>query len=69
VEYNKERPPSALGYRPLAPQAILPKQQGHGDMENALRFPHPDTPAATTDKGLTRSYNNTPLGTKTGLVT
>jgi hypothetical protein len=27
-----------------APQAILPKQQGHGDMENAARFPHPHPP-------------------------
>jgi putative transposase len=44
VEYNTERPHSALGYRPPAPQAILPKQPGHGDMENASRFPHPHTP-------------------------
>ena len=44
VEYNTERAYSALGYRPPAPQAILPKQQGHGDMENASRFPHPHTP-------------------------
>ena len=44
VEYNTERPHSALGYKPPAPQAILPKQQGHGDMENAARFPHPHTP-------------------------
>jgi hypothetical protein len=44
VEYNTERPHSALGYRPPAPQAILPKQPGHGDMENAPRFPHPHTP-------------------------
>jgi hypothetical protein len=22
----------------------LPKQPGHGDMENAARFPHPQTP-------------------------
>jgi len=43
-EYNTERPHSALGYRPPAPQAILPKQPGHGDMENAPRFPHPHTP-------------------------
>src|ERR1017187_8187550 len=45
VEYNTERPHSALGYRPPAPQAILPKQPGHGDVENAPRFPHPHTPA------------------------
>jgi putative transposase len=44
VEYNTERPHSALGYRPPAPPAILPKQPGHGDMENAPRFPHPHTP-------------------------
>jgi putative transposase len=44
VEYNTERPHSALGYRPPAPQAILPKQPGHGDVENASRFPHPHTP-------------------------
>jgi transposase InsO family protein len=44
VEYNTERPHSALGYRPPAPQAILPKPKGHGDMENAARFPHPHTP-------------------------
>src|ERR1019366_3770141 len=41
VEYNTERPHSALNYRPPGLQAILPKQEGHGDMENALRFPHP----------------------------
>ncbi|MGO9074054.1 MAG: IS3 family transposase [Terriglobales bacterium] len=44
VEYNTERPHSALGYKPPAPQAILPKQPGHGDMENASRFPHLHTP-------------------------
>src|SRR5208283_3006242 len=44
VEYNTERPHSALGYRPPTPQAILPKQPGHGDVENASRFPHPHTP-------------------------
>src|SRR5712692_2325913 len=44
VEYNTERPHSALGYKPPAPQAILPKQPGHGDVENAPRFPHPHTP-------------------------
>ncbi len=44
VEYNTERPHSALGYRSPAPQAILPRQPGHGDMENASRFPHPHTP-------------------------
>lgn len=44
VEYNTERPHLVLGYKPPAPQAISPKQQGHGDMENAPRFPHPHTP-------------------------
>jgi hypothetical protein len=28
-----------LGYRPPAPQAILPKP-GHGDVGNKTRFPH-----------------------------
>ena len=44
VLYNTVRPHSSLGYRPPAPTAILPKQQGHGDMENAARFPHLHTP-------------------------
>ena len=43
VEYNTERPHSALGYRPPAPQAILAKP-GHGDVENKTRFPHLHTP-------------------------
>jgi len=34
------------GLQATAPQAILPKQQGHGDMENAPCFPHPHTPGA-----------------------
>src|SRR6516164_393310 len=44
VHYNTVRPHSSLGYRPPAPQAILPKEMGHGDMENAARFPHLRTP-------------------------
>jgi putative transposase len=44
VHYNQVRPHSSLGYRPPAPKAILLKQEGHGDMENAARFPHPHTP-------------------------
>ena len=44
VHYNTVRPHSSLGYRPPAPQAILPKQKGHGDVENAARFPHLHTP-------------------------
>ena len=39
VEYNTERPHSALGYRPPAPQAILPKQLGHGDIGKRSAFP------------------------------
>jgi polyvinyl alcohol dehydrogenase (cytochrome) len=34
---------TALDYRPPAPQTIIPKP-GHGDMENASRFPHLHTP-------------------------
>jgi putative transposase len=44
VQYNTVRPHSSLGYRPPAPEAILPQQPGHGDVENAPRFPHPHTP-------------------------
>lgn len=44
VQYNTVRPHSSLGYKPPAPQAILPKEMGHGDMENAARFPHLHTP-------------------------
>ena len=44
VQYNTVRPHSSLGYRPPAPKAILAKQPGHGDVENATRFPHPHAP-------------------------
>jgi len=44
VQYNTVRPHSSLGYRPPAPEAILAKQPGHGDVENATRFPHLHTP-------------------------
>jgi putative transposase len=44
VHYNTVRPHSSLDYRPPAPEAILPKQPGHGDVENATRFPHLHTP-------------------------
>jgi Integrase core domain len=65
VEYNTERPHSALGYRPPAPQAILPKQEGHGHMENASRSPHPHTPGRRLRTIVrTRRYTNIPLGTK-----
>ncbi len=53
VEYNTERPHSALGYRPPAPQAIIPKP-GHGDVENAPRFPHLHTP---DDGGRGQMFN------------
>ena len=45
VEYNTRRPHSSLGYRPPAPSAILVETKaGHGDVENAARFPHLHTP-------------------------
>ena len=44
VHYNTVRPHSSLGYRPPAPQTISLKGMGHGDMENAARFPHLHTP-------------------------
>src|SRR6202158_3918162 len=44
VEYNTERPHSALGLQAAGAGGLQPKQQGHGDMENAPRFPHPHTP-------------------------
>jgi hypothetical protein len=40
VHYNTVRPHTSLGYRPPAPQAVLLNEMGHGDMENAARFPH-----------------------------
>ena len=44
VEFNTERPHSALGYRPPAPQTIWPQPPGHGNVENKTRFPHSHTP-------------------------
>ena len=51
VEYNTQRPHSALGYKPPAPGAVQPAsvvalhtQKGHGNMETASRFPHSHTP-------------------------
>jgi putative transposase len=35
VQYNTVRPHSSLGYRPPAPKAILPKQEGHGDVDHS----------------------------------
>ena len=45
VQYNTRRPHSSLGYRPPAPEAVLLENEaGHGDVENATRFPHLHTP-------------------------
>ena len=70
VEYNTERPHSALGYRPPAPQAILPKQPGHGDMENTTAFstsPHPRRRLRTNvQRGVTLTFH---LVQKIGQVT
>src|ERR1035437_5084313 len=64
VQYNTVRPHSSLGYRPPAPKAILPKQEGM-EMWKTLRVSHIPTPsAATTDKLQTRRYTNNLLGTK-----
>ncbi len=39
--YNTVRPHSSLGYKPPAPEAILPEtSQGHGNVESKQRFPH-----------------------------
>jgi putative transposase len=62
--YNTERPHSSLGYKPPAPQAILPKQEGHGDLENKERFPHLHTPGYDCGQISKRRYTNIPLGTK-----
>jgi hypothetical protein len=70
VQYNTVRPHSSLGYRPPAPQAILPQQPGHGDMENAPRFPHPHTPGGDdgqmSKEGVTLTFH---LVQKIGQVT
>jgi len=51
VRYNTVQPHSSLGYRPPAPEAVLPattravqEVMGHGNVENAPRFPHSHTP-------------------------
>ena len=51
VQYKTVRPHSSLGYRPPAPAAVLPATRrsvqevmGHGNVENAPRFPHSHTP-------------------------
>jgi hypothetical protein len=68
VEYNTERPHSALGYRPPAPQAILPKP-GHGRCGKQNPFPtspHPWRRLRTKVKrGVTLTFH---LVQKTGLV-
>ena len=64
VQYNTVRPHWSLGYRPPAPEAILPKHPGH-EMWKTLRVSHiPTPPTTTTDKYPTRRYTNIPLGTK-----
>ncbi len=43
--YNTDRPHSALGYRPPAPEAVLPPTAtGCGHVESKQRFPHAHTP-------------------------
>jgi hypothetical protein len=65
VEYNTQRPHSALSSRPPAPQAILTKQPGL-EIWKTLRVSHiPTPPAAATDRCLTRRYTNPSPGTKT----
>jgi hypothetical protein len=36
------------GIQATAPKAIMAKQRGHGDTEDAARFPHLHTPTTTT---------------------
>jgi hypothetical protein len=67
VEYNTERPHSALGYGPPAPQAILPKQR-HGDVENAPRFPHPHIPGDDYRQMFNEALHSHPLLQKIGQV-
>jgi transposase InsO family protein len=57
VEYNTVRPHSALGYKPPAPQAISPKQPGHGDVENKQRFPHLHTPGGDYGRMSTKALH------------
>ena len=68
IEYNTRRPHSALGYRPPAPQAILPKEPGYGDVENKTRFPHPRRFGTPTLIGntLTIFYENAIAGGNCG---
>ena len=67
VEFNTERPHSALGYRPPAPQAIIPKPE-HGDVENKTRFPHlhPRRLRTKVKSGVTLTFHLVP---KNGQVT
>jgi hypothetical protein len=65
VEYNTQRPPSALARLPATGTAsCLAETTGTWRYENAARFHIPTPPAATTDKCPTRRYTNSPLGTK-----
>ena len=44
IHYNTVRPHSSLGYKPPAPEAWLTNNKGHGEVENATRFPLLHTP-------------------------
>jgi putative transposase len=69
VEYNTERPHSALGYRPPAPQAIIPKTGAWrcGKQNPFPTSPHPRRLRRTKIKrGVTLTFH---LVQKTGLVT
>jgi len=64
VEYNTERPHSALGYRPPAPHRDSFQNRGMEMWKNKPVSHISTPPATTTDKGLNKRYTNTPLGTK-----
>ena len=70
VEYNTERPHSALGYRPPAPHAILPKQPGAWGCGKRSAFPtspHPRRRLRTIlQQGVTLTFH---LVQKIGQVT
>ena len=44
VHYNTVRPHSSLGLQTTSAASHLGEGNGHGDMENAARFPHLHTP-------------------------
>jgi hypothetical protein len=63
VEYDTERPHSALGYRPPAPQAILPISRGM-EIWKTLRVSRISTPrrrAGNVERGVTLTFH---FGTK-----